>query len=347
MLDGGTQLRQFLAEALATLRGLLLVRAGAAQALGDEFPPDEQEWLRQHAPNWDPTALADTIRRLSEMLAQDRDPARLRLHLELLALDRGGATSASGGAPAPAPDRDTVPWPPPVQPAAGPSPARAPSSQSAARTPIASLPAQPASDLPAAGPASPPPASHPSLAPSAATEESRAPLPTPATALAADTARPSGAATPSAAIADPAARDAAPPSQLQVAEAPPTTPERPSASLQLDLVERHWGDLVERVNERDGTLGAALRTAHPLGASGAEVSLGFSFKFHREWVNDQANRRIVEDVFAELLGTRILVRCVASEARRPEAPPHLESVLQDPYVQQAVRLFGGGAVLLE
>jgi hypothetical protein len=117
--------------------------------------------------------------------------------------------------------------------------------------------------------------------------------------------------------------------------------------LQLGLVESRWADLVERVNERDGTLGAALRTAHALRVEGVEVTLGFGFKFHREWVNDLPNRRLVEDVFSEALGSAVRVRCVAASGARPESPPPLESVLQDPYIRQALKLFGGQPAELE
>jgi hypothetical protein len=101
------------------------------------------------------------------------------------------------------------------------------------------------------------------------------------------------------------------------------------------------------VNERDGTLGAALRTAQAMNEDGAEVTLGFGFKFHREWVNDLPNRRLVEDVFSETLGAQVRVRCVAAAAARAESPPTLESVLQDPYIRQALKLFGGQPAELE
>ncbi len=328
VLEGGTQLRQFLTEALAHMRGLFMVRAGAAAALGDEFPPDEVEWLQEHAGGWDLSLLAEVLRRVSEMVAQDRDPARLRLHLELMLLERARDTSGDSR-PAPADARGRAPNPtPPIAPKPSTGSGRTseplvqPTTRAANSAPRLDVVREQRTDFSVED--RPNPSEHPAPPPVS-------PRPIPHLAVVAS-------------IPEPEAPRETVPSSSAVASLQSRTP---SGLLGLNLVEQHWTALVERVNERDATLGAALRTAHPLRVEGTELSLGFSFKFHREWVNDQGNRRIVEDVFAEVLGTRCLVRCVASDSVRPVSPPSLDTVLQDPYVNQAVRLFGGEAVLLD
>ncbi len=284
VMDAGADLRQFLDEALSMLRALLMSSAGAEAALHGEFSADELDWLRLHAPRWDRAVLADTVRRVSEILAQHRDPARLRLHLELLALERGAAT-ASGAQPATA--------------AAAVSPRPSPEA-------------------------------------------------TPSAVEARSESRPTAVAPPVPVVPPAPSPDDGPRMSSEAPSAGPVLAVAPAAGgLDLAAVQARWGELIEQVNARDSLLGASLRSAHPIKVDGSTLVLGFGFKFHREWVNDLPNRRLVEDVFSQALRTTCVVRCVAAAPPQTEAVASLESALKDPYVRRALSLFGGQAVELE
>jgi hypothetical protein len=97
------------------------------------------------------------------------------------------------------------------------------------------------------------------------------------------------------------------------------TPEGVDATLCATIDDR-WRDVVGQV--RPVNLGAFLRDAHPVGvdADGFLV-LGFQHTLHRNNVDKESNRSIVETHLSQTFGQRILVRCVMEKEWQPGAAP--------------------------
>jgi len=85
-------------------------------------------------------------------------------------------------------------------------------------------------------------------------------------------------------------------------------------------VNERWRDVVGQL--RPVNLGAFLRDGRPMGvdAEGFLV-VGFQHTLHRNNVDKEPNRGIVETHLAQMFGQRILVRCVMEKEWQPGAAP--------------------------
>jgi DNA polymerase-3 subunit gamma/tau len=96
-------------------------------------------------------------------------------------------------------------------------------------------------------------------------------------------------------------------------------PEMIDATLSATVNDR-WREVVAQV--RPVNLGAFLRDAHPVGvdADGFLV-LGFQHTLHRNNVDKESNRSIVETHLSQMFGQRIFVRCVMEKEWQPGTVP--------------------------
>lgn len=119
------------------------------------------------------------------------------------------------------------------------------------------------------------------------------------------------------------------PTAPSVREPPP--PE-PAAEFSLEEVNQQWNDLLRLLRSVNHSLEALMRSGRPVSVEGGALLIGFPYAFHRDKVDEEANRRAVEDALTQLLGRPVRVRCVLlagsgskSPARptpaRPPTPP--------------------------
>ncbi len=144
--------------------------------------------------------------------------------------------------------------------------------------------------------------------------EPTAPPPTPAPARAVGRpAAPSGRPSP---VAPPTPTPTAPP----VREQPP---QEPVAEFSLEEVTQRWDDLLRLLRSVNHSLEALMRSGKPVSVEGGTLLIGFDYPFHRDKVDEEANRRAVEDTLTRLLSRRVRVRCVllAGSGGKPPARP--------------------------
>jgi DNA polymerase III subunit gamma/tau len=79
----GADLRQFLDEVVFYLRGALLIRSGADEAVGADFAAEERDWLREVSHHWSPGEIADVLRAFGEADNISGDDRQLLTRLEL------------------------------------------------------------------------------------------------------------------------------------------------------------------------------------------------------------------------------------------------------------------------
>jgi len=113
-------------------------------------------------------------------------------------------------------------------------------------------------------------------------------------------------------------------------------------TLQLQAIKDVWGAFVDKVHIRNRALQFILRTAEPLRVNENRVHLGVHYQFHLEKLGEANNRKIIEDVLAELLGGPVIVQLelLKNEAVEPAA----SAAEEDPSVLQLMNLFGGKVV---
>jgi len=122
--------------------------------------------------------------------------------------------------------------------------------------------------------------------------------------------------------------------------------------LTVEAVRDRWTSLLDALRPENRSLEALLRSSRPKAVEGDVVVLGFSHSFHKEKVEEDQNKRAVEDALSDLIGSRCRVRCVV-ESQSPNAPVSAskreggrgsDGVAEDPVVRAAVEDLGAQIV---
>lgn len=140
---------------------------------------------------------------------------------------------------------------------------------------------------------------------------------------------------------------------------PQTTPEEgvepaTDALITLDIVREKWKALLQTAKEMNASLTLALTTARPVQVNGATVVIAVKYPFHKERLDEQANRLTLATAFDSILGSKtrlsIIVEGTPLPASAPvDVPPQAtvaasEHPLENPLVNQAMELLGGKLV---
>lgn len=313
--EGGADLRQFAEELVWSLRGLLMVRAGAQSSLAAEFSAEELAWLADLAPAFTVGGLMALVGELSGSLARTRDSQQFQVQVELALL---GACQQALGSVEVVPAR------------AAPPPALPPRRPPAAATPKPSAPA--AGTLAPTGVADdlPPWNDQSDLSPSQAAAASPA---------AARAAAPAAAVT-SASVATPAMAEPS-----LVPEPPPATPTNdtrvPVLAIDVARVRDRWPDVYDFVKARNHMFAAMLLTSKPVRLEGDRLILAVGTAMNVRAVQKPNNTQCLESAFAHVFGHPLRVKpIVADESAGP-------SLFDDPVLSFAAKTFGGEPRLVE
>jgi DNA polymerase III subunit gamma/tau len=118
----------------------------------------------------------------------------------------------------------------------------------------------------------------------------------------------------------------APPVAREIREAPPSAAPVPAASVRTEspsagsngslslpgLVEL-WPKIRNDVKAVNRRIEALLQQVGPAAVNGSQVVLESPYEFHRNRVNSDEVRNVVEDVLTRLLGQKVTVTCVSHE----------------------------------
>ncbi len=134
---------------------------------------------------------------------------------------------------------------------------------------------------------------------------------------------------------------AAPP--LPTPAEPPTAVGAPAApasgavdDILSDEARRRWNEILDACGARNRSVQALLRSARPVGVEEDALLLGFPYEFHRERIDDQKNRIVVEDVIGAVLARKVRVRCVLTTREAVTAADPLQAAMDDPIVRSAI-----------
>jgi DNA polymerase-3 subunit gamma/tau len=98
-----------------------------------------------------------------------------------------------------------------------------------------------------------------------------------------------------------------------------------------------WPDVVDQVKSRNGLLGSALGSAHPLAIEDQVLVVAFATEFNRNSAEKPTNRQLIERAFERVYGTAYRLRCTVSTT----AEAGVGGLLDDPVINYATRTFGG------
>ena len=111
---------------------------------------------------------------------------------------------------------------------------------------------------------------------------------------------------------------AAVPAPVAAAAAPPPAPAQPR--LGLDEVRDRWSRIRQMVRATSRRIEALLASADPLQIDDETLTLVAAYDFHRDGLNKDDTRKVIEEVVTAVLGHPYRVRCVNQEEARSLGP---------------------------
>jgi DNA polymerase-3 subunit gamma/tau len=293
VVDGGADVRRFATQIVEYLRALL--HAAASTGRGGQPAATETVVAPAHLEAFTLGEIAALVKRFSQVDYGLRHSSHGHLPLELCLVDcilaRGGAETTSPR-PAPAPPRA-----------------------------LPSRPIAPVAAAPRAAPIAPEPvtAALPERTPTPIRPEPVAP--TPAPAIAPDPA-PQATRTADDDWAASLVSDEPAPTPEAVAPAPavPPAPAPAQPSISLDEVRDRWSRIRQTVRASSRQIEALLASADPFQIDDETLTLAAPYDFHRDRINKDDARKVIEEVVAQILGRPYHVRCVNQEEARSLGP---------------------------
>jgi len=86
-------------------------------------------------------------------------------------------------------------------------------------------------------------------------------------------------------------------------------------AINLAEIEKHWDGLLAAVKPMNHSVAAFLRAAKPKEVADGTLILEVFYQFHKDKLEEERNRRIVEDGLIKACGRRLKIRCVLGEKK--------------------------------
>jgi len=115
-----------------------------------------------------------------------------------------------------------------------------------------------------------------------------------------------------------------------------------SPNIDLATVREHWQAILDTAKHLNASLTLALSTARPIETAGSTISIAVKYPFHKERLDEQANRLTLANAFDTILKSKMKIRIVLDNAAPAEKRD--ETFLSNPLVSQAMDLLGGKLV---
>jgi DNA polymerase-3 subunit gamma/tau len=109
-----------------------------------------------------------------------------------------------------------------------------------------------------------------------------------------------------------------------------TKPATQSLPTKLSAItDEVWKSILAQVRPVNTSIEALLRAARPMNFDGKVLTLGVYYRFHKERLEEQVHRRVLEDIVGQVLGNPVRVVCTLTE---PVQKPVVEVVTPTPGV---------------
>jgi DNA polymerase-3 subunit gamma/tau len=112
-----------------------------------------------------------------------------------------------------------------------------------------------------------------------------------------------------------------PTTKVQELEPAYSRPAPGDGSLTPETLRSRWPEFLNALRPHNLSLEALMRSCEPVAVEGDVVLLGFTHNFHRGKVEEEHNKRLVEEVLSSLVGQQYRVRCVLAGQGRAATPP--------------------------
>lgn len=127
------------------------------------------------------------------------------------------------------------------------------------------------------------------------------------------------------------------------------------SNFTLADIKKHWDQFLNDTKGLNHSVAAVLQSCQPVSAEFGILTIATRFPFHRDKLNEHANKLTMEGVFANILGLRLLIKVITAEEagiqissslqqkpsdKKTETPPSETSSL----LSDAVNILGGSLV---
>ena len=113
------------------------------------------------------------------------------------------------------------------------------------------------------------------------------------------------------------------------------------AKVSLEEVVVKWPEVLAQVKPLNHSVEALLRASRPIKIDSRKLTLEVFYKFHKERLETDKCRRIVEEAASQVLGRPVQLRCVLGEKRKSEQEKSFAKPANNDIINVAEEIFSG------
>lgn len=122
-----------------------------------------------------------------------------------------------------------------------------------------------------------------------------------------------------------------------------------SGGPDLPWLTENWARVLQAVRAKDRTIEAYLKSSEPVAVKSGVVTLGFYYPLHRDRINEDRKRKLVEDAISQVAGKPLRVECKLYDGNRQEREKETtssrrEELLNHPVIRDAIDQLGATVV---
>ncbi|HOW58637.1 MAG TPA: DNA polymerase III subunit gamma/tau [Candidatus Omnitrophota bacterium] len=143
------------------------------------------------------------------------------------------------------------------------------------------------------------------------------------------------------------------PLRQKTSQKPPSENLQQEGGLTLNDVEKFWPQVIEYVKAKRMSTSLFLAESEPVEVDGTTIVLGLpsEFRFHKETLEKESNKQVVEEAFTQVLGKKLRVQFVVTEREEmtQESSEGNETTSKDKetpdIVLKALEIFDGAKII--
>lgn len=85
------------------------------------------------------------------------------------------------------------------------------------------------------------------------------------------------------------------------------------SNFTLNDVKKNWGQFIIEVKQKNHSLSAVLQSSVPVNVTAGIITIATKFTFHKDKLNEYGNKLTLEEVFAKILGLRLLLKVITAQ----------------------------------
>ncbi len=90
------------------------------------------------------------------------------------------------------------------------------------------------------------------------------------------------------------------------------------SEIEIDVIKEKWEDVIKGTVSYNHSINALLKSCQPLKIDGRYLILEVYYAFHKDRIEAQKNREVIEGVIKEVIGTELLLKCEVNVENKPK-----------------------------